>query len=240
MRTPVLVLSLIAILAMSAQTVRADEPEPATLSVAGEGEATAVPDIAIIRAGVETDGPTATAALDANAARAEAIIAALKGAGIEARDIRTGRLSLNPVYESQPRNQPRQPPRIAGYRAINEVVVRVRDLAGTGRVLDRIVERGANRINGIVFTLDEARGAEDEARREAVADARRKAALYAQAAGVRLGRILSISEAGGVRPRPVPRMAVMRAEAADGVPVEPGEMTIRARVSMVWEITATE
>lgn len=212
----------------------ADEPRPATLTVTGEGETEVVPDMAVVRAGVETDAPTAAAALEANNERMSAVLAALRAGGIEKRDLRTGRVALNPVYESRGRSEPGKAPRIAGYRAVNEVIVRVRDIARTGEVLDRAVAAGASRLGGIAFTLEDPGPATDEARRRAVAEARRRAALYAEAAGVRLRRILSISEAGSARPRPIAPMA-MRAENA-GVPVEPGEMTLRAAVTIVWEI----
>ena len=211
-----------------------DEPDPATLTVTAEGEIAVVPDMAVVRAGVETDGPTAAAALEANNMRMTAVLEALRGLGIDERDLRTGRVALNPVYESRTRAEPAGPPRIAAYRAVNEVVVRVRDIARTGEVLDRAVAAGAGRLGGVAFTLEDPTPATDEARRRAVAEARRRAALYAEAAGVRLTRILSISEAGGVRPRPVAPMA-MRAE-AQGMPIEPGEMTVRATVTIVWEI----
>ncbi|HUF86404.1 MAG TPA: SIMPL domain-containing protein [Thermohalobaculum sp.] len=213
------------------------QTETATLTVTGEGQLRAAPDIATIRAGVETEGRTAAEALAANNARAGRMIETLKAAGVAAGDIQTGRLSVEPYYADMQRTRPGEPPEIVGYRVVNEVGVTVRDLDALGGLLDQVVRAGANRINAIGFGIAEDTAQADEARRRAVADARRRAEVLAEAAGVRLARVISISEGGGVV-RPMPGV-MMRAEAMD-VPIERGEVEIAARVTLVWEIAPAE
>lgn len=208
--------------------------QPATLTVTGRGSASAAPDTGTIRAGVETDGKTAAAALAANNALAGRVIAALKQAGVAPRDIQTGALFVEPRYAERSGSRPRSTPEVVGYRVVNEVAVTIRALNGMGAILDQVVQSGANRINSVGFALSDDRDLADEARRRAVADAKRIAGLYAGEAGVTLARILSINEGGGFQPQP--RAATsFRAEAAS-VPVEAGQSTVRASVTIVWEI----
>lgn len=214
------------------------QPEPATLTVRGEGRVGVVPDIATIRTGVETDGRTAAEALSANSAAAARMIETLKAGGVEARDIQTGRLNVQPVYQDNRRTEPGQAPKVIGYRVVNEVVVTVRDLDALGGLIDRVVGAGANRIDAISFGLDDSTGEADEARRRAVADARRRAEVLAEAAGVTLARIRSINEGGGVV-RPMQAGVMMRAEAMDA-PIERGEVEVSANVTIVWEIAGQE
>jgi len=211
------------------------EPPVATLTVTGQGSAAAAPDLATVRAGVETEGATAAAALAANSVAAARIIAALKAAGIAARDIQTQGLLVEPRYEGPDPNQPQRAPAIAGYRVVNEVAVTVRDLAGLGAVLDRLVAEGANRINSLGFGLADDRPLTDEARKAAVADAARAAGVLAEAAGVKLARILSVADGGSFGPQPMGAGMQFRM-AAEAVPVEAGETTVRASVTVVWEI----
>ena len=208
--------------------------ETATLTVTGQGTASAAPDSGQVRAGVETAGATAAEALAANNALAASIIETLKAAGVEARDIRTGSLQVNPLYDHSNGNQPNRAPEIVGYSVVNEVAVTIRDLGEMGAILDRLVNSGANRINSIGFGLEDDREAMDKARRAAVADARHLAGLHAEAAGVKLVRILSITAGGGVRPVPMPYAA--HRMAAEAVPIEAGETTVSADVTIVWEI----
>ena len=137
--------------------------------------------------------PTATAALAQNATQMASVRAALKRAGIADRDIQTSSINLNPDYRQDPQGNN---PQIVGYRATNQVTVRFRDIAATGKILDALVAQGANQINGPMLTIDKPEAALDEARTKALAIARARAELYARALGKRVGRILSISEAG--------------------------------------------
>ena len=165
------------------------------LDISATGEVTRVPDIAIISAGVMTRSATATGAITDNAARMERVRAALKRAGIADRDIQTAKISLNPEY----RYQDNQPPQLTGYTASNQVNVRFRDIRNTGRILDALVAEGANQINGPSLTIDKPEAALDEARVKAIADGRARADIYARALGMRVVRLLSVSEGGGYR-----------------------------------------
>ena len=217
----------------------ADTPPVPTLTVTAEGHATRAPDLALFSAGVSTTGTTAGEALSANAVAMTRVIAALKAAGIEPRDIQTSSISLNPVYEQRPYNQAdTTPPRITGYTASNNVSVRQRKLATFGKVIDTLVSAGANQVNGPNFQLDHPDAALDEARVDAVTKARARAELYAKAAGLKVGRILSISEGGqndGPIARPFAPMLMARAEKAP-TPVEAGEQDVTAQVTINFEL----
>ncbi len=211
-----------------------------TISIEGRGEVVAAPDTAIINSGVTTQGATAREALDANTAAMSELIATLKGAGIEARDIQTSGFSVTPNYvysDARDANGYTLPPKIVGYQVFNTVSVRVRDLPALGAVLDKAVTVGANTINGVAFSVADPSRLYDEARRQAFADARAKAGLYAAAAGVELDDIRSISETQGYQP-PQPYMmdAMAREVAAAPVPVEAGELTFSINVSVTWEL----
>lgn len=208
------------------------QAEPPTLTITGQGSASAVPDVGAIRAGVETSGKTAAEALTANNALAGSLIATLKEAGVEPRDIQTGSLIVEPLYSRVSATQPEQTPVVEGYRVVNEVSVTIRALGEMGAILDRVVQSGANRINSISFGLSDDRAVTDEARRRAVADAKRIADIYAEAAGVQLAGILSISDGGSFQPQPG---MMFRAEASS-VPVEAGQSTVQSSVTIVWEI----
>lgn len=206
-----------------------------TLTVTGEGRAAAAPDIATVNVGVETRAKTAAQAMAENAAKAAALIAAAKAAGVAPADIQTSDLSIWPVYEDYRQDRP-EGPKLIGFAVSNQVTARLRDLSSAGGTLGALVEAGANRMNGIAFGFADETPLRDAARRAAVADAKRKAELYAEAAGVALGPIRSIEEAGfSAPPRPMMRAAAMEAAS---VPVEAGESELTASVTIVWEIGA--
>jgi uncharacterized protein YggE len=225
--------SLFATLAVVALPAFADGLPPAVITVTGEGRVIAVPDMAMVSVGVQTDADTASAALSENSAKLAAVIERLKAAGIEPRDVQTSGLSLGPRYDYG--KQDGTPPTVVGYTASNMVTVRVRALDTVGSVLDGVVADGANTLNGLSFGLAEDRAALDEARRLAVKDAAAKAALYAEAAGVKVGRVTSISEAGIFAPPMPMAMEAGFAKSAD-VPVAPGELNLSASVSVVYAI----
>ncbi len=230
-----IVAGAIAAAAMMARPAGAEEAPRPTLSLTGTGEIFARPDMALISSGVVTEADTARAALDANNEAMAAVIAAMKEAGIEARDIQTSGFSVQPRMRFPANNDGSEAPSIVGYTVTNAVTVRVRDLDKLGDVLDKAVTVGANQMNGIDFIVSDAGKRLDEARALAVADATRKAEIYAGAAGVKLARIRSISESGGFAPMPRKAMA-MRADPAPPVPVEAGEQSLSVEISMTWEI----
>ena len=202
---------------------------PAAISVTGEATVSVPPDLAEIGGGVTSEAKTAREASEANNAAMGKVLQALKGAGIEEKDIQTARLSLQP--QSAPNRS--GPSAIAGYRASNRVTIRVRDVTKVASVIDTLVGAGANEIGGINFVVSQASKLLDEARERAVADGRRKAEIYAKAAGVTLGAPLSISEEGNSAPAPYRRMAAGMAVSA---PVAQGEETLQVTVSVSWAI----
>ncbi len=202
---------------------------PAAISVTGEATVSVPPDLAEIGGGVTSEAKTAREASEANNAAMGKVLQALKGAGIEEKDIQTARLSLQP--QSAPNRS--GPSAIAGYRASNRVTIRVRDVTKVASVIDTLVGAGANEIGGINFVVSQASKLLDEARERAVADARRKAEIYAKAAGVTLGAPLGISEEGNSAPAPYRRMAAGMAASA---PVAQGEETLQVTVSVSWAI----
>ncbi len=200
------------------------------ITVTGEGRVSVKPDIAWVSLGVAETSETAEAALDAMSASMRAVMARLSEAGIAPADIQTGQLSLDRDYSRMRDDQPEP----EGFVATTMVEVRVRDLDALGGVLDAVVGDGANRLGGVRFDLADPVAARDEARRAAVADAQARAALYAEAAGVGLGAVQSLSEAGGFSP-PQPMME-MRMAADSGVPVSRGEVAVEAMVTVVYGI----
>lgn len=207
--------------------------EGTLLSVSADGKSEARPDMAIVNLGVTTEGQTAAAALAENARRMTALTAALRRAGIAERDIQTSNVSVYPqqVYGEG------QAPRITGYQANNSVTVKVRRIDNTGRVIDAAVGAGGNTVNGVSFTHADPDAQLDIARRDAIAEARRRAELYANALGMRVNRIVSVSEGGGYAP-PMP-VAVERFAAQDSAastPVAPGEIETRVSVNVTFEL----
>lgn len=210
----------------------ADDHTPATITVTGEGTVTAAPDLATVSLGVTTQGATAAEAMAANSSALAAVLERVKAAGVEDRDIQTSTLNLNPNWTS---TDGTSAPTITGYVATNLLQVRVRDLAKLGPVLDAAVSDGANTLNGVTFGLQEPDPAMDAARTDAVKAARARAELLTGAAGVSLGRIVSISESGGYAP-PMPMYRMEAALDAAPVPVEGGEVGVTAAVTITWEI----
>lgn len=200
-----------------------------TITVTGEGYVDVTPDIALLRAGVTTEGKTAAEATHANNAAMTKVLAALKQAGIAERDIGTTQFSINPVHE----NQPGHASRITGFRVTNQVSVKIRDVHRVGTVLDAAVAAGANDIYGVQFTVSQRSQRLDQARTEAVKDAQRKAELLAKAGGARLGPVTLIRE-GGASPRPYAPTA-LRAAAAS-VPIAVGQQTLSVSVTVTFAL----
>jgi uncharacterized protein YggE len=201
------------------------------LDITAVGEAARVPDIATVSAGVVTRSPTATAALEQNATRMERVRAALKQAGIADRDIQTSNISLNPEY----RYADNKAPQLVGYTASNQVNVRFRDIRNTGKILDALVGEGANQINGPSLGIDKPQEALDEARAKALAVGRARAELYARALGMRVVRLVSVSESGGSFPPP-PMPVMMEARAQSATKIDPGEQQLQVSLGMTFEL----
>lgn len=219
------------LLAVPAAPVLADDA-PRTISVSGSGEVTAGPDTALVTAGVLTEAGDARTALAENNKAVAAVFGELKKIGIAERDMQTRNFNVSPRYDRPERGEPN---RIVGYQVSNQVAVRVRDLDKLGPLLDRLIGAGANQMNGIQFYVDRSDALMDEARRKAVADAKRKAEILASEAGTKIKRVISISENGMRSPQPV-MFRAMAADKAESVPVASGEQTISATVSVTYEI----
>ncbi|WP_284417066.1 MULTISPECIES: SIMPL domain-containing protein [unclassified Bradyrhizobium] len=216
--------------ALADDIARQDTP---AITVSGEGSVSAPPDLAQIDAGVASDAKTAREAAEANNAAMAKVLQALKTAGIADKDVQTSRLSLQPQYQQ---NKPGQA-MVTGYRASNRVTIKLHDVAKVANVIDAVVAAGANDVGNVFFSVAEPSKLLDQAREKAVADARRKAEIYAKAAGVTLGQPLNIAEDGA--PIPVFRAKSFAAPmAGTPTPVAQGEETLSITVSVTWAIKA--
>ena len=219
--------------ASSPLQVHAMAQHPA-LNLSASGEVKVAPDMATITFGVVTEAKTAREAMAQNATRMTQVAAALRRAGVGERDIQTSGLNLSPQYDYVEN----QPPRLRGYQASNRVTVNIYDLDAVGSTADAVVAAGVNQIDGIGFGLRDPKAAEDAARRLAVQALQSKARLYAEALGVSLGGIRSLSEGGGYSPQPPMPMYAMRAESMDSAstPVSAGELTVRIDITGVYDL----
>ncbi|WP_024514829.1 SIMPL domain-containing protein [Bradyrhizobium sp. Tv2a-2] len=210
---------------------------PPAISVTGEASVSVSPDLALLDAGVASDGKTAREASDANNTAMAKVLAALKTAGIEDKDVQTSRLSLQPQYAPNRSG----PSAITGYRASNRVTVKLHDVSKVASTIDALVGAGANDIGNVNFTVSKASELLDQARDKAFADARRKAEIYARAAGVTLGTPLSIAEEGA--PTPMFRAKMLGAAPmamAAPTPIAQGEETLSVTVAVSWGIKASQ
>jgi len=230
--TPTCHLSLAAamVAAFFAVPALAESDFPSAISVTGEAQISVPPDLAHIDAGVASDGKTAREASEANNTAMGKVLAALKGAGIDEKDFRTTRLSLQPQYAANRSG----PSPIVGYRSSNRVTIKLRDVSKVASVIDALVGAGANDIGNVSFSVSQASKLLDDARERAVADARRKAEIYANAAGAMLGAPLNISEEGAATPVFRSKMAMPMAGAP--TPIAQGEETLSISVSVTWAI----
>jgi uncharacterized protein YggE len=222
------ILAAVAAVTLLAAPAWAQTALPAMISVTGEATISVAPDLAQIESGITSDAKTAREASETNNVAMGKLLQALKAAGIDAKDIQTSRLSLQPQYAPN-----RTPGMVVGYHASNRVTVRLHDVAKVASTIDMLVSAGATDIGGIDFIVSQASKLLDDAREKAVADARRKAEIYAKAAGVTLGEPLSISEESS--PGPVFRGKMVAAPMA-ATPVAQGEETLSVTVGISWAI----
>jgi uncharacterized protein YggE len=240
MRNMTLVLATICVVASLASGAVAQTVAPTSvfegtrLDIVATGESRQVPDVAVINAGVVTEAPTASAALTGNNRRMRAVLRALETAGIVERDIQTASINLNARYDYSDRSEPR----LLGYTASNQLTVRFREIERAGSIIDALVAQGVNQINGPSLQIDAPEAAIDEARRDAIRKARQRAELYATAAGMRVVRIVAISEAGAARPPTAMNGRAMMMEAAEdsSLQISPGEQRLTANISVTFEL----
>jgi uncharacterized protein YggE len=198
------------------------------LVVSGIGTATGTPDVARVEVGVESRAQTAQAAADATNKKQAAIIAALKAKGIEAKDLQTTNYNVS----AERSNNPNEANPIIGYRAGTTVRVTVRQIDQVGAVLDAAVGAGANQIYGITFGLNDSEPLLSQARDTAILNAKAKAEAMAKTAGIKLGKIINISESFAGGPAPL----AVDARAGSAAPIEVGETSVRAQVAVTYAI----
>ena len=196
------------------------------VSVAGHGEVKGRPDTATVQIGVESEATTAKEALAQNTAQAQAIQQKLKDLGVAEKDLQTSNFAVNPTYGNDGRQ-------ITGYHVSNSVTVTIRNLDQAGALLDQVVQAGANSIYGISFSVEDPQKLLEQARQQAVANAKARATQLASAGGAAIGDVLVISENANA---PVPLPMAARAEAAPSaaVPVQPGEQSFSVDVQVTY------
>lgn len=211
------------------------QPRIPTLTLTGEGIAEAKPELAVVQVGVAVTAKVAKDALAENSRLLAAALNAAKEAGIEPRDLQTSGLSLRPDIVRAEKWPHRE---VIGYQVNNLVTMRVRDISKLGALLDRLVVLGINDIRNISFAVANPAPLIEQARAAAIKDVMEKAQKAAEAANLRIVRVLELGEAGVEAPRPVRTMYVAPAANAPRpeVPVEAGELLYRARVNAVFEI----
>ena len=228
-----LVASLLALVPLQAAPALAhDGSDKRTISLSASGAVKTTPDKVDISTGVTTEAKTAREALDQNTEAMIKVVEALKADGIDANDIQTVNFSVGPVYEQKAEGKP---PVVVGYRVTNQVRITLHDIKKLGAILDKVVTLGANQIDGIEFGVEEPEALKDEARKLALKNVTVNAKLYAEAAGVGLGQILSVTEEeSSYQPRYAP-MAT-RMDSAKEAPIEAGTASVEVRVRVSWEL----
>ncbi len=233
--SPLAALTVVALALLQAAPARAhDAPDKRTLSLSASGAIKTTPDKVDISTGVTSEAKTAREALDQNSEAMTKVVEALKADGIDPKDIQTTNFSVNPVYDQRPYDKPTAPV-VIGYRVTNQVRITLHDTKKLGAILDKVVSLGANQINSIEFGVEEPEALMDEARKLALKNVTDNAKLYAEAAGVGLGPILTISEEENAY-QPRFAAAPARMEMAKDVPIEAGTATVEMRVRVTWEI----
>ena len=229
-------LALLLTAASLAPAAAHDQPEKRTISLSATGTIKTAPDMVEIATGVTSEAASARAALDKNTQAMTKVIETLKGEGIEPKDIQTANFSVGPIYEQRPYDGSEgKAPVVVGYRVTNQVRITLRDTGKLGAILDKVVSLGANQIDSIEFGVSEPEALKDEARKLALKNVTDNAKLYAQAAGVGLGPILTITEEeASYQPRFTEAAAQM--EMAKAVPIEAGTAAVQVRVRASWEI----
>ena len=216
---------------VEAQTPQAQPAPFVGIVVVGEGRVTVAPDYAQIASGVSTRGKTVKEASDANSKTMAAIIKALLESGVTQNDVQTSRFSVQPVYVPP---APNTEPKLAGYSVSNQLRAKIRQIDKLGEILDRLIAAGATDVGNIAFLVSDPSKALDQAREAAIADARRKAEVYARAAGIRLGQVEWITEASGFGPVPLRGQGASTARAA--VPIATGDDTLEVTVTVGFTI----
>lgn len=210
-------------------------PEDTRLSISASATATAEPDVAFLTGGVSSEGRSANEALRKNADDMAGVYRALEAAGLERKAIQTSNFSLQPRY-SYPKNAA---PIVTGYVVSNTVTAKVTNMDKVGGIIDAMVAEGGNRFNGVSFSVQDKDAVLDKARADAMRTALERAKLYADVAGMRVKRIVTISEnVNSYSPRPVPMAMARSMDMAESAPtqVSGGELSFNAQVNVVFEL----
>jgi uncharacterized protein YggE len=239
MRTKTKFLTFVVILLAGSQFAAAvDDELHRIIRVSGQGESSAPPDMATIQTGVTTQAKTAVAAMGENNTAVEKIMSDLKSMNVADKDMQTSQFSVQPVYDRGDRGQTK--PAIVGYRVSNQLRVRVRNLPDLGKLLDTLIRSGSNQMSGISFGVDDPTTVMNEARTKAVANAKAKAELYAKAAGVAVGKVISIDEQQAVIPRPIMYGRGAMEMSASSVPIATGEQDFKVSINVTFELLDNE
>ncbi len=231
-----IIVMLIGVLMLQSNTpvahaqVQTPTQQPRTISVTGIGQVETQPDIAVIVIGVQNQAKTASKALTQNSTQMQAVINAIKLAGVQPADIQTQTVSLQPQYNNQQNNTATN--QLTGYIANNTVNVKVRNLNDLGSLLDAAVQAGGNNIQNIQFQVSNPAQQLDQARQAAFNDAKQKATQLAQLAGATLGPVSTISETSSQPPQPLASRSF--AAAAGAVPIQPGTQNVEVDLSVTW------
>ncbi len=234
---PTAALAIVALVAVACgegdTIVNSDGSTTTGISVSGTGRATAEPDLVLLQLGVEVERRTVAAAREAAAASQQAIIEALKANGVDEKDIQTVRFSVRPRYDS-----PNRVRVLSGYNVSNVVSITVREIDKASAAIDAAVAAGGDSVvvQGISFAIDDPTDLREEARRAAVEDAKERASQLADAAGVKLGRPISIVESGFT---PFPQLGIggeLFARADTATPIQAGELDIVVSVNILYAI----
>ncbi len=202
------------------------------ITVQGVGKITLTPDLATISVGIQSQASTAKAAQSQASAAMTKIIAAVKKAGVVEKDMTSQWVSLQPQYAYSPDSS--TPPRVTGYQANQSLAIKVRQIDTTGDVIDAAVGAGATGLNGISFSVADPTAATAQARAAAMADAKKRATALAQAAGVSLGSVITVSEVSA--PAPVPYVAGDLAAPAARTPIQVGTTDLEVDVTATFAI----
>jgi uncharacterized protein YggE len=234
LRHIVIVAALLAAATLSearvAMAAEGDKSAERYVSVSATGSVAADPDMASISTGVIVEADTAKDALARNSTVMAKLIDGLKALGIAAKDIQTTAVNVEPRYAPAKDGRPAT---ISGYRVVNQVRLTVREVKRLGEMLDAAITLGANQVSGINFDVSNAETLKDEARKQAMVNAKRRAELYATAAGAQLGSVLTISEDVSSGPRPMP---LARSAMAGSVPIEAGTRTLTVEVHVTYAL----
>lgn len=228
--------ALVVATAAGCSSTPAVQANPRQVTVVGSGQVQGVPDTLTANVSIEVVAPDVTAAMNQTDARQQAVIDALTGSGIDAKDIRTTEVTLQPQYGN---NQYGNNSTITGYRAGNSIGVTIRKLDSASGALTAIVNAGGNatRIDSVSYSIEDDSKLVSDARARAFEDAKNRAEQYAKLSGLTLGKVISISEAPGGGPPPPPPMPMPRGAMAEAVPLQPGQQTVGFSVTAVWELT---